>query len=340
MNNILRKKIFLLITKYYEFFDINMLHMLYLSINLYNKLLLNPTYSRQYNQNRNNQNRSNRVLNIFQYYHLQKYINRISNQLSIQGMNERIPKSIEYYKNAIDFGNNRAIAELLYILVKKNKHDDFVKFLFELAKDRIEKCADCMGMYAYILNMEYIDNIHIETQEVYRLSGKSAENGSLYGQLVIGNILFNNSFYDPYDDGIYVYEDDIYIRKYFFNHNNHNRSDYDYICKSKQREIALLIYLEIIEKYRYNSIISMWVEACMSAGKIYMLGQNLFNNRTIEWGYQKSFQLFMMVANSDNPDPNAFRYISEMICHGKCAKFNLNEIEIWENMMKNKQIRI
>jgi hypothetical protein len=43
-----------------------------------------------------------------------------------------------------------------------------------------------------------------------------------------------------------------------------------------------------------------------------------------------------MVANSDDPDPKAFRYISEMISLGKCAKFNLNEIEIWENMMKNK----
>jgi len=133
--------------------------------------------------------------------------------------------ALSNYGTATLLGNTSAIAEISYRLCKitiydpRGKIDNNFKIkLLKLIEYGISRrCPDCLGMMSHFLDVG-LGIVPVDRQRSLKLSGQSAEAGSIYGWFALARLLKHNSdrasYHDKYDDGIYIDECDLGVRQF------------------------------------------------------------------------------------------------------------------------------
>lgn len=132
--------------------------------------------------------------------------------------------ALSNYGTAALLGNTSAIAEISYRLSKTPMYnEDGLIYAYGMSKVILLVeygislgCPDCLGLMAYVCSIGY--GYNSKERNVLKIAGESAEAGSIYGWFALARLLKDNSdkasYYDRYDDGIDIDEDDLGVRKF------------------------------------------------------------------------------------------------------------------------------
>ena len=333
-----------------------------LSDTLVSRLLCDPTPSQRYTLKRADASfarvRSSFVRDIGKI---------VSNQFVLLGrLYQSIPQSITYYKKAISFGNNDAVAEMVYFSLR-SPDPRLRQHSFELLQERIsDGCHHCFGIMG-----NFFENgiVNMDRELSFKLLTQSAEAGSLYGFIGLAKFLIQNATFDPNDDGIEIYEKDLFGVECGDDGGDSDCRSVECVCDSgddrgdsdcsdvescdddciedddryfnksserklsnwKQFKIAVKLYSKIIKDRKFAPYMSpVWMNACMDLGRFYHSQQHLFKG-TVEASKQKAFQLFMMVAHAGYPI--AIRTVSEMLRTGDGVSVDMEEAQYWSEQL-------
>jgi hypothetical protein len=132
--------------------------------------------------------------------------------------------ALSNYGTATLLGNTSAIAEISYRLSKTPMYNEdgliyahgMSKVILLVEYGISLGCPDCLGLMAYVCCIGY--GYNSKERNVLKIAGESAEVGSIYGLFSLAHLLKDNSdnasYYDRYDDGIDIDEDDLGVRKF------------------------------------------------------------------------------------------------------------------------------
>ena len=132
--------------------------------------------------------------------------------------------ALSNYGTATLLGNTSAIAEISYRLSKTPMYnEDGLIYAYGMSKVILlveygisRKCPDCLGLMAYFHSTTIAYNSN--QQNVLKISGESAEAGSIYGWFALARLLKDNSdnasYHNEFDDEIDVDETDLGVRQF------------------------------------------------------------------------------------------------------------------------------
>ena len=231
-----KRRMFRFISEHLLLFDSGARHMFSLSQLVMRRLIpLNPSTI----------NNKNTLIEIYRHFLMRcsgRFGRLISSQFVLHGRFQQINPyeiikfatlnslqkqllSISHYGYAAFLGNTSAIAEITYRLYRITMYDRCgnidnpfkIKLLRLIEYGISRRCPDCLGMMSHFLDVG-LGIVPVDRQRALELAGQSAEAGSIYGWFALACLLNDNSNhlsnYDKYDDGIYVDEDDLGVRKF------------------------------------------------------------------------------------------------------------------------------